>query len=50
MVHKRGVIMITAGLENQSAQMIESIKSSVFTYFLSKGLNGEADYIKDGIV
>jgi hypothetical protein len=50
MVFKRGVIMFTAGLENQAALMVENLKSSVFTFYLSKGLEGEADIIKDGVI
>jgi len=50
MVFKSGAIMITAGLENQSAQMIKNIKSSVFTHFFAKGLDGEADIIKDNVI
>ena len=50
MVFKRGAIMITAGLEDQPAQMIKNIHSSVFTYFLAKGLEGDADLLKDGVI
>lgn len=52
MVAKRGVLVMTAGLENQTAQMVTDPKMqcSVFTHFLVKGLNGDADILKDGTI
>lgn len=50
MVFKKGTIMFTAGLENQRAQMVAGLQSSVFTFYLSEGLKGSADMTGDGVI
>ena len=42
--------MLTAGMADQLAQVDNELKMSTFTYFLTKGLEGAADYTNDGIV
>lgn len=45
-----GAHMITAGMEDQEAQIDRSLKMSTFTYFLVDGLNGMADYTNDNMI
>lgn len=45
-----GAHMITAGLGDQEAEMDVQRQMSTFTYYLTQGLNGEADYTGDGMV
>jgi hypothetical protein len=48
---QNGIHVLAAGMSDQNAKMSEQFKMSVFTYFLTKGLqNKVADYTKDGIV
>lgn len=47
---KPGSHMITAGMAEQLTQMDHRLRQSTFTYFLGKGLSGEADYTGDDII
>jgi hypothetical protein len=47
---KPGAHMITAGLEDQEAQMDRRLKMSTFTYFFVEGLSGKADYTNDNVI
>lgn len=47
---KDGAHMMTAGMAAQEAEMDHELKMSTFTHFLTKGLEGKADYTNDGIV
>jgi len=47
---KPGSHMITAGMADQEAQPDDSSQMSEFTKFLVKGIKGEADSNKDGVV
>ena len=48
---KAGTHMMTAGMENQLAQMPHNLRMSTFTYYLHKGLTtAEADVMKDNVV
>ena len=43
---------MTAGLASQKAEQDPSLRPpmSTFTYFVTKGLNGAADYTSDGVI
>jgi hypothetical protein len=45
-----GAHMITAGLMGQAAQADRNKTISIFTFYLTKGLNGAADYNKGGVI
>ncbi len=45
-----GAHMITAGLGNQEAEMDIQRQMSTFTYYFTKGLEGEADYTDDSMI
>lgn len=45
-----GAHILTAGTENQTAFIDKELGGSIFTYFLTLGLDGNADYTQDGIV
>jgi hypothetical protein len=47
---RSGAQMMTAGMSDQVVGMDNSLKMSTFTYYLCKGLTGEADYTKDKII
>lgn len=47
---KDGAHLITAGLADQKAEQDPNLGMSTFTYYLEKGLSGEADYTQDGVV
>lgn len=48
---KNGAFMITAGMSDQTAQIDPELQMSTFTYFLSKGLDGQASiFDKDGVI
>ena len=47
---KNGSHMLTAGMAEQTAQMDNNLRMSTFTHYLVKGLNGEADLIKDNVI
>jgi hypothetical protein len=47
---KSGSHMLTAGMADQKAQMDHWLGMSTFTYYLTKGLQGEADIIEDGVI
>lgn len=47
---KNGSHMLTAGMADQTARMEGNLQMSIFTYYLTKGLSGEADLIQDGVV
>ena len=47
---QNGSHMITAGMADQQAQMDSHLQMSTFTYFVTKGLTGEADYTKDKVI
>ncbi|TVZ41909.1 putative peptidoglycan binding protein [Alteromonadaceae bacterium 2753L.S.0a.02] len=47
---KSGSHMLTAGMADQKAQMDHQLAMSTFTYYLTKGLQGEADIIEDGVI
>jgi hypothetical protein len=46
-----GAYMLTAGMENQQAEIDPELKMSTFTHFLSEGLKGKANmFDKNGII
>ncbi|MBN1133939.1 MAG: caspase family protein [Methanosarcinaceae archaeon] len=47
---KEGAHMMTAGMAEQEAQMDHQLKKSIFTYYITQGMSGEADYTNDGII
>ncbi len=48
---EKGCHIMTAGMSTQTAKMDHSLKMSVFTYYLTDGLNSrKADYTNDGII
>ncbi|MGD2086863.1 MAG: caspase family protein [Candidatus Aminicenantes bacterium] len=47
---KKGAHMITAGMADQLAEMDHKLKMSTFTFFLTQGLSGNADYTGDSII
>jgi hypothetical protein len=44
----QGVFMLTAGMATQVAQIDPSLSMSTFTYYLSEGLRGKADIMRQG--
>jgi WD40 repeat protein len=48
--HSTGTMVLSAALKGQSAQTLEPLKHSIFTYALLLGLNGDADRPPDGKV
>jgi len=50
LAHSTGTVVLSAALKGQSAQTLEPLKHSIFTYALLLGLNGEADRPPDGKV
>ena len=47
---QNGTHMITAGMADQEAQMDNRLRMSTFTYYLSEGLSGAADYTDDQVI
>jgi peptidoglycan hydrolase-like protein with peptidoglycan-binding domain len=47
---QNGTHMITAGMADQEAQMDTSLRMSTFTYYLTQGLAGKADYTGDDVI
>lgn len=50
LAHSRGRVIITAAGPNELALELPDLGHGVFTYYLLKGMEGEADRDKDGIV
>jgi hypothetical protein len=50
LARRKGIHMLTAGMEHQNAQIDEVLKMSTFTYYLAKGLDGDADLFKNGVI
>lgn len=47
---RQGIHMLTAGMEDQKALIDNELGMSTFTHFLAKGLDGEADIMKTGVM
>jgi hypothetical protein len=48
---RQGIYMLTAGMENQEAQIDPELKMSTFTHYLANGLQTrEADFLNYGVV
>ena len=47
---QNGTHMITAGMADQESQMDNRLRMSTFTYYLSEGLSGAADYTDDQVI
>jgi uncharacterized caspase-like protein len=50
LARRKGIYMLTAGMEHQTAQIDDAFKMSTFTYYLAQGMDGGADLFKNGVI
>jgi uncharacterized caspase-like protein len=46
----KGRVILTAAMSHEGSREIVDLKHGVFTYYLLRGLKGEADFDKDGLI